>query len=257
MSIYQHFRPEEKDFIDQVLEWKETVGQTYMEKLTDFLDPREQHIVQSIVGTQSEVQCAFFGGTANAERKRALIYPEYYAVREDDFQLTLYEIIYPSKFIQIEHKHVLGSLMSLQVTRGKFGDILLHGKQVQFFVASEMSEFVKLELKTIGRDTVSLEEMPISMALETEERWEESTITAASARVDAVISASFRLSRQKVQQSIQQKHVKVNWKIVTQAAFECQEGDVISVRGAGRAKVISFIGKSRKNNWQILVGRKK
>jgi RNA-binding protein YlmH len=45
MNIYQHFRPEEREFIDQVLHWKDFVDSSYTSKLTDFLDPREQHIL--------------------------------------------------------------------------------------------------------------------------------------------------------------------------------------------------------------------
>ena len=54
MSIYQHFRPEEREFIDQVLNWKEYVENNYAPKLTDFLDPREQQIVKMIIGQHME-----------------------------------------------------------------------------------------------------------------------------------------------------------------------------------------------------------
>ena len=37
MSIYQHFSPEERGFIDQVLNWKEYVENNYAPKLTDYL----------------------------------------------------------------------------------------------------------------------------------------------------------------------------------------------------------------------------
>ena len=50
MSIYQHFRPEEREFIDQVLNWKNLVENTYAPKLTDFLDPREQQILKRVDG---------------------------------------------------------------------------------------------------------------------------------------------------------------------------------------------------------------
>ncbi|KPD01215.1 hypothetical protein LR69_00372 [Geobacillus sp. BCO2] len=59
MELYQHFRKEEHPFIDQVLEWKEMVSRQYAPKLTDFLDPREQQIVQSIAGGAEDVR-AFF-----------------------------------------------------------------------------------------------------------------------------------------------------------------------------------------------------
>ena len=62
MSIYQHFRPEEKEFIDQALNWIEQVKDSYAPKLTDFLDPRQQQIIASLLGHDDEVKIEFFGG---------------------------------------------------------------------------------------------------------------------------------------------------------------------------------------------------
>ena len=63
MGIYQHFRTEEHPFIDQVISWKNNVEKMYQHRLTDFLDPREQQIVQSIIGTTNdELQLKFHGG---------------------------------------------------------------------------------------------------------------------------------------------------------------------------------------------------
>ena len=50
MSIYQHFRPEEKDFIDQAMNWIDQVKNSYAPKLSDFLDPRQQEILTSLLG---------------------------------------------------------------------------------------------------------------------------------------------------------------------------------------------------------------
>ena len=50
MSIYQHFRPEEKEFIDQALNWIDQVKNSYAPKLTDFLDPRQQQILSFLTG---------------------------------------------------------------------------------------------------------------------------------------------------------------------------------------------------------------
>ncbi|WP_312095293.1 YlmH/Sll1252 family protein, partial [Niallia sp.] len=113
MSIYQHFRPEEREFIDQVENWRSYVENTYAPKLTDFLDPREQKVLSLIIGDHREVKYAFFGGHEQTERKRAILYPDYYDVTKEDFNLSLLEVNYPKKFVTIEHPHVLGSLMSL------------------------------------------------------------------------------------------------------------------------------------------------
>lgn len=62
-DIYQHFRKDEEPFIDQALEWKRIVAEQYWMKLTDFLDPREQVILQSVIGQSDEVRLEFFGGS--------------------------------------------------------------------------------------------------------------------------------------------------------------------------------------------------
>ena len=46
--IMQHFRKDEQPFIETVVGWIREVENTYAPKLTDFLDPRERYIVESL-----------------------------------------------------------------------------------------------------------------------------------------------------------------------------------------------------------------
>jgi RNA-binding protein YlmH len=179
MSIYQHFRPEERGFIDQVLNWKDFVEQKYAPKLTDYLDPREQQILNTIVGQQT-INLSFFGGSPHTERKRALLYPDYYQETEADFKITLFEVKYPSKFIHLTHPQVLGSLMSIGLKRDKFGDVLLADEQIQFFCAEEISDYVKLEVQSMGKASVELIQRPLSDTILQEEQWNEKMITVSS-----------------------------------------------------------------------------
>ncbi|MBT2687956.1 RNA-binding protein [Bacillus sp. ISL-47] len=257
MSIYQHFRPEEKEFIDQVLNWKDQAENTYAPKLTDFLDPREQHILKSIIGQHSGIQCDLFGGIPNSERKRALIFPDYYQPDEEDFQICLFEVDYPKKFVTLEHPQVLGSLMSLGLKRGKFGDILFDNDRIQFFVSEEVEDYIRLQLETIGRASVTLRKQPFAKTIQTSEEWREYSVTSSSLRLDTVISAVYSISRQKSQLFIQQGLVKVNWTLLENPSFECKEGDMISVRGQGRSKIMEIEGKTKKDKWRIIAGRQK
>ena len=156
MNIYQHFRPEEREFIDQVVSWKDYVESSYSPKLTDFLDPREQHIVKVLIGEHGSVKYQLFGGISDSERKRALIMPDYFVPSNQEFQIDLFEIDYPIKFVSIEHPQVLGSLMSLGLKRGKFGDIVIKDGRVQFFTATEISDYIKMNLESIGRASIRL-----------------------------------------------------------------------------------------------------
>ncbi|MEH7882849.1 RNA-binding protein [Bacillus sp. JJ1609] len=257
MNIYQHFRPEEREFIDQVINWKEYVEQSYAPKLTDFLDPREQQILATIIGKHPEVKWELFGGAACAERKRALLFPEYLEVQSADFQVKLFGIEYAKKFINIEHRQVLGSLMSLGLKRGKFGDILIEGENVQFFAATEIAEYIRLQLESIGRASINLTELPLEQAVAIDDEWNEMNETVSSLRLDTVMSSLFNLSRQKSQMLIQHGHVKVNWTAIENTAFECGEGDILSARGFGRAKIISIEGKTKKDKYRVIAGRKK
>lgn len=253
-GIYQHFRPEEKRFIDLASDWKAFVERTYTEKLTDFLDPRQQFILQSVLGDGPDVKLSFFGGASFCERKRALIHPDYMQPQADDFHISLYEIDYPRKFIKLEHRMVLGSMMSLGIKRDKFGDIIVNGDRIQFFSCQEIDGFLATHLNEIGRASVALQKLPQDKAMEWEEEWAEFETTAASLRLDAVLSAVFSISRKKAQSLIAQKLVKLNWKTVEEPAAECYEGDMISARRFGRCKIIGVMGETRKNKLRIRVG---
>ncbi|MBM7654051.1 YlmH family RNA-binding protein [Neobacillus cucumis] len=257
MNIYQHFRPEERDFIDQVLQWKSNVEQQYAPKLTDFLDPREQHILKMLIGEHGDVKYQLFGGVTGVERKRALIYPDYFIPNEADFQVSLFEIRYPKKFVTIEHRQVLGTLMSLGLIRGKFGDILISEGRVQFFAALEISQYIKNNVESIGRAGVSLVELSMENAVASLDLWVENELTLSSLRLDTAISGIYHLSRQKSLVLIQHGRVKVNWTLIENPSFLCEEGDLISVRGYGRAKIAGIDGKTKKEKWRITVGKQK
>ncbi|MEK3887046.1 YlmH family RNA-binding protein [Bacillus sp. FSL K6-3431] len=251
--IYQHFRPEEKDFIDQVVGWREYVERTYAPKLTDFLDPRQQFILSSLLGENNDVCFQFFGGTEICERKRACIFPDYYEWNIEDFQIGLYEIDYPRKFVQIDHRMVLGSIMSLGLKRDKFGDIIVNGDRIQFFMAEEVENYILFELNQIGKAKVLIQKQ-VSDPITSDEQWRESEKTTSSMRLDVILAAAYNISRQKSQTFIQQGLVKVNWEKLEQPAFECMESDVLSVRGLGRCKIIEIQGKTKKDKWRIKIG---
>ena len=78
MSIYQHFRPEERGFIDQVLNWKDFVENKYAPKLTDFLDPREQQILKDDYWSANALISVFLEGHHILNANELLLYPDYY-----------------------------------------------------------------------------------------------------------------------------------------------------------------------------------
>jgi RNA-binding protein YlmH len=176
---------------------------------------------------------------------------------EEDFQIALLEIDYPKKFVTIEHPQVLGSLMSLGLKRGKFGDILIKDGRIQFFAAKEVCDYIKNNLESIGRSGVKLTEINLNSSICSDVLWTDEHVTVSSLRLDTIVSNIHHLSRQKSQLFIGQGLVKVNWTLIENSAFEVCEGDLISVRGYGRARIMSIDGKTKKEKWRIQVGKQK
>ncbi|MCT8139752.1 RNA-binding protein [Anaerobacillus sp. CMMVII] len=257
MSMYDHFRKEERPFVDQVVEWKEIVKGRFVHKLSDFLDPREQQIVTAIIGQDQEVRFSFFGGTEKTERKRAFLFPPYLEPSNDDYQLSAYKVHYPHKFVQLSHRDLLGSMMALGLKREKFGDIYIQNEDIQIVVASEISSYVEANLQNIGRAQIRLESISLDKLIIEEEEWNEKMITASSLRLDVILSEIYQLSRSKIVPFIESKRVKVNWRIIEQPAFQLQSGDYLSVRGLGRSKLIAVHGKTKKDKYRIEIGMRK
>lgn len=254
MSIYQHFRPEEHEFIDRVLNWKSEVAERYSPKLIDFLDPREQEIIKTIVGSDTDVRLSLWGGSSFSERKRAFLYPDYLESKNEDFQIVSYDIHYPAKFSTIEHRDVLGALMNIGVKRGKYGDILISGDNVQFICATEIAGFIELNLTKIGKTGVKLLPIEESQLIESKTEYDERNGTVSSLRLDVIVAEIYNLSRAKASPLIQQGRVKLNHKVTDQVAAEVMEGDELSVRGFGRSKLIAIEGTTKKEKWRIRYG---
>ncbi|CEA02621.1 S4 domain protein [Metalysinibacillus saudimassiliensis] len=254
-NIIQHFRSEERPFIEQVMGWQREVEDRYAPKLTDFLDPRERFIVQAIIQQREDIGLAAEGGFVGAERQRMLIYPSYYEPTIEDFAITLFSIHYATKFVTLEHPQILGTLLSNGVERKRFGDIRLADDCVQFAVSKEMSEFLRLQVTSVGKAKVSLEEISLAQALpQVTEEWQEQMHTVSSMRLDVVLASALSISRQKVQQLITAGRVKVNHTVREDRAFELQEEDLLSVRGYGRLKVLAIEGRTRKQKIKVILG---
>src|SRR5699024_6150179 len=97
-----------------------------------------------------------FGGYEGAEQQRILIYPPYYEPTAEDFEITLFEINYPTKFSELSHGQVMGSVLGTGISRGNLGDILTDGQRWQFFVDARMKDFILMNVDHVGRINVHL-----------------------------------------------------------------------------------------------------
>nr|WP_027107655.1 RNA-binding protein [Lacticigenium naphthae] len=253
-EIYQHFRANERPFIDNVYDWVRICEDQYTPYLSNFLDPRQQFIVESIVGKNDNVKLFLYGGYEEAERKRAYIAPPYYEPSQDDYSITLLEIRYPIKFAHLSHGKILGSLLSLGMKRELFGDIITDGERWQFFLDRGMEPFIASQFQQVGKVNIQLEEKEYTDIIIPKDNWTTQENIVSSLRVDTVLSAAFHISRQKTKEMISSGKIKVNWVEMTQPDFELGILDVVSIRGRGRLLVKNINGKTKKEKVKLELG---
>ena len=253
-GVEQHFRKEELSFLKQVEEWVEEVRLQYAPVLTNYLDPRQQFIVEAIVGQYDDVRYYFDGGYIDAERKRCMICPEYYEPTSEDFENALFHIQYPKKFATLGHGKILGSLMSLGFDRSLIGDIISNGEDWQLFCAQNMKEYIRQQLEKIGKVAVRLEEVDYTKLIVPVDHWTAVQTVVSSLRLDTVIASVFNVSRQRSKEMIESGKVKVNWTEENRPDFMLEILDIVSIRGYGRLQIQKIEGRTKKDKIKVELG---
>lgn len=253
-NIYQHFRAEERMFIDQVIDWVHQVDVQYTPYLTPFLDPREQFIVESVIGDYSDVVIKRFGGYEAAERQRLYLTPSYFEPTQDDYQIKLAEIRYPKKFTDLSHGQILGTLMGAGIKRETIGDIITDEERWQFFADKAIFHFLQSSIEKIGKISIQLEEADYTEIIIPKDSWEDRLEIVSSLRLDTILASVFNISRQKSKELIASNKVKVNWNETDRPDTVLSIYDVVSIRGYGRLRVQAIEGKTKKEKIRLSLG---
>lgn len=249
IDIYQHFRKEEHELIDQLIDKCNRANDQYAPVLTAFLDPRGQYIMDVVAGSFEDLEVTFYGGPF-AERKRAIIAPSYYQPDEAAFEIVLIEIDYPQKFVTLQHQHILGTIMSLGIERDQLGDIVVDNR-IQFTLTKQLESYIILELTKIKGASVKLNSIPIKDMIQSKEHWQSFETTVSGLRLDVVLKEMVRKSRSIAKQLIDKKRVKVNHTVIDAADFQLDSGDLLSIQGIGRAMITEIGSKTKKDKIRI------
>jgi RNA-binding protein YlmH len=257
-AIQAHFHPDERPFVERVMDWIDQVEAKHIVKLTDFLDPRQRYIVQTLVRRQAQVECREAGGYDDAERARVILAQDYVPIEHEDAGLVLIRIqAADEKFASLQHGDFLGALLGLGIVRGKLGDIHYHpDKGVCYvIVASEIADFIRLQLNQVHRVHVRTEIIDLSEFESIPVGYEEMMLSVASLRLDGIVSDVVRMSRAKVLAPIKSGRCKVNWRVTEDPSAQVQQGDVVSLQGFGRFKILEVIGNSKSGRIRLRVGK--
>ena len=217
-DLYQHFATEDIPFIDKSLEWMRQVEEHYAPILTPFINPHQVYILETL-GNNREIKTFSSTSYVPSEYARVLLAPDYFAPSLENFEMALLEIEYSSKFQQLTHSKILGTVL----------------------------------IQKISKLPVSLVERPFSDMIESKDDYQEKEVLVSSLRLDTFLSSILKLSRSQTSAMVEKKLVQVNYHIVEKSDYPVKIGDLISVRRFGRIILLKENGQTKKDKKKLTV----
>lgn len=211
---------------------------------TNMLDELE---FSNVLKCLNGVEYAAFGGYENAERKVVVL-----GSSDVNFEKFI-SVIRIESSKNLSHRSVLGSVLGLGIKREMVGDILILDNKCDVIVMKDIVKFILQNLERVGKEKVVVSEKSLHELLKIKDNSTIITITVASPRIDAIISACFGLSREASAECVRREKVLLNHALVNSYSKQIKLDDIISVRGYGRIKIIDFDGETRKARSKIVV----
>ena len=218
-----------------------------------FLTPAETSAAARAFQGRRDVTFLLDGGFAGAERQMAVFLQPDWGSFDRDEAMTALRLTY-RKQDALSHRDILGALMALGIKRELLGD--LEAANPGFLICTaQIAPYLLQNLDKAGR--VGLNLTPIDFdqlpARSTElEEWKD---TVASLRLDAIVAAAFRLSRSEAVRVVEAGLVQVNHEEVLNTVKTRKDGDLLSVRGKGRVRLLETGGESRKGRTWVSFGK--
>lgn len=212
---------------------------------TTFLTPAEHAAVGQYAKRLPGCRLLFSGGLPDCERKAAFFLPDY--LEAEDFEPGAYisAVALEAFYGEPGHRDYLGALLGLGVRREWVGDIWIRAQRAWVFCLPSVAEQLAA-LERAGRVSVKAAVIPLSQVPAPERKRKEVRFTVQSLRFDAVLGETFRLSRSQVVKLIAAGYASLNYLPCLKNDAPVAEGDVISLRGRGKATLAEVGGQSRK-----------
>lgn len=167
-----------------------------------------------------------------------------------EFPVKYFKIINSSKFKELEHKHFLGTIMSLGIKREILGDLTVKNGVCYGIINEELFDFLVDNLKEIGKTPVKIEEIKFQEIPESE--FIDIVESVASMRFDVIVSALGNFSRNDGSEKIEAGEVLLNYGVEKEKSRVIKEKDIISIRKKGKFIIESILGETKKGKTRIL-----
>lgn len=193
----------------------------------------------------------FFGGYEGAQRVVLCVFPEYCEPEDGEYPIRL--VRFDSRAAGgLTHRDYLGSLMGMGITRNRTGDIICDENGAYAFLSPAAADMALSGIEKIGRVGVKARAAD-GEAVSRNDKFSIITASAASLRLDCIVAAAVKVSREKAAILIRSGAVSVNHGVIESVSENVPEGAVLSVRGEGRFILSEVGGVTKKNRYHITI----
>ena len=213
---------------------------------TAFLTPAEQYALSRWASRAADCRMVLRGGVEGAERCAAFFLPFYMGPEDFDAGEYIRCVKVTAGFGQPGHRDYMGAVLGLGIKREWLGDIVVEGSVAHVFCLNTVADHLLASLDKVGRYGVKTVEISLSEAPVPKIELREVTFSVMRVRLDAVAAGMFNLSRTSAAGLISAGEVSLNYSQCLRPDVQVQPGDIVSVRGHGKATLASVGGQSRK-----------
>lgn len=223
---------------------------------TEFLSPEQQALLDDMLRACQSQRHFLFGGFPDAERQICVFLPDWQE-QEDwlaipDGSVAALRCTFPRE-AALTHRDILGSLMGLGITRERLGDILMYEGGCDVLALRDILPILLTQWDSAGRWRLTIEELSLDQLNITPPKTHTFRDTVAALRLDAVVACGFSLSRSRSAELISGGRVMLNHRQCLKPDHPVAEGDVLTLRGAGKCVLRQILGKSKKARTMVLM----
>ena len=213
--------------------------------VTGFLTPAERYQLESWARRRADCTLVFSGGRDECERTVGFFLPYYMDREQLDLSEHICAIQLTAFFGTPGHRDYMGALLGMGVKREWVGDIWVEGNTATVFCLPSVQRHL-LSIDKVGRVTVKAREIALEAVPALKRQVKSVSFSVMSMRLDAVTAGMFSLSRTEAAKQIAAGNVSLNYTECLKTDAPIHEGDIISLRHAGKGAVTGTGGTSRK-----------
>ena len=201
---------------------------------TFFLDPKEQQELRK-----------------KLKNKTYKIYKPYIDSEKNIFytkeepKIILYEI---KTKIPLEHREILGTIFSLNITSELFGDIIITNNHYYIYILQSIAPYIKNNLLMIKNSHIELIEKPLEFLENYKKEFDSIEIIASSNRIDTIVSSIIHTGRNNISDLLKKKEIILNYGFLKSTSYKLREGDTFSIKRVGKYKYNGIIKNTKSNN---------